>query len=213
MSKNLWLPFWISIALLLCAIPMIGILPKIDSAQSVKKASTEQGNTAAEEADPLLGERNPSPERFPSTLEIRPGIFQKVSYAGRKMARLASGRRNFQILLCSMFLTALASSDTSFLVQYISKRYNWTFAEAGYMLSAKAIVNFTLLAIVVPRVIRASMSSKTVHNSEVRLNFLGAEASILVSVVGVLCIALAFKFWLLLIGKYLGSVKAESCLL
>lgn len=66
------------------------------------------------------------------------------------------------------------------------------------MLSAKAIVNFTLLAIVVPRLIRKSMASATVHGSEIRLNFLGAEASIIISVVGVLCVAVAFKFWMLL---------------
>jgi hypothetical protein len=69
------------------------------------------------------------------------------------------------------------------------------------MLSAKAIVNFTLLAIIVPRIIKSSMSSKVVHGSEARLNYLGAELSILVSVVGVLCVALASKFWMLLAGK------------
>lgn len=69
------------------------------------------------------------------------------------------------------------------------------------MLSAKAIVNFTLLAIVVPRIIRNSMSSRTVHGSEVLLNILGAEISIGISVVGVLCVALASKFWMLLAGK------------
>jgi hypothetical protein len=75
--------------------------------------------------------------------------------------------------------------------------------QAGYMLSAKALVNFTLLAIVVPRIIRTSMSSRAVHGSEVRLNILGAEVSIAVSVVGVLCVALASKFWMLLAGKYI----------
>jgi hypothetical protein len=68
------------------------------------------------------------------------------------------------------------------------------------MLSAKALVNFTLLAIVIPRIIRASVSSETVHGSEIRLNVLGAEISILVSVVGVLCVALASKFWMMLAG-------------
>ena len=69
------------------------------------------------------------------------------------------------------------------------------------MLSAKALVNFTLLAIVVPRIIRASMASKTVHGSEVRLNILGAEVSMVVSVVGVLCVAMAAKFWMMLTGE------------
>lgn len=69
------------------------------------------------------------------------------------------------------------------------------------MLSTKALVNFTLLAIVVPHVIRASMSSTKGQTSEVRLNIIGAEASIIISVIGVLCIALAFKFWMMLGGK------------
>jgi hypothetical protein len=55
------------------------------------------------------------------------------------------------------------------------------------------------------------MASKTVHGSEVRLNYLGAEASILISVIGVLCVALAFKFWMLLAGEYRYSDR-YSCM-
>ena len=79
------------------------------------------------------------------------------------------------------------------------------------MLSAKAIVNFTLLAIVVPRIIRTSMSSRTIHGSEVRLNILGAEISIAISVIGVLCVALASTFWMLLAGKSNNDVRRETC--
>jgi hypothetical protein len=78
------------------------------------------------------------------------------------------------------------------------------------MLSAKAIVNFGLLAILVPRIIRTSMSSKTVHGSEVRLNYLGAELSIAVSVLGVLCVALSFKFWMLLTGNVIQSLTKDA---
>jgi hypothetical protein len=70
------------------------------------------------------------------------------------------------------------------------------------MLSTKALINFTLLAIIVPRILRSSISSKLVQGSEVRLNILGAEISILVSVVGVLCVALASKFWMMLTGMH-----------
>lgn len=69
------------------------------------------------------------------------------------------------------------------------------------MLSAKALVNFTLLAIVVPRIIRTSMETSTVRGSEVRLNIFGAEICIAISVVGVLCVAMASRFWMLLAGK------------
>jgi hypothetical protein len=194
MTQNLWLPFWINIALLACAIPTISMLPATKTTQITTIASIE-------ETGPLLDQRDGSPSRYSNAFETNPGLFQSVIRAVRKLTHLATGRRHFQILLVSFFLTALASSDTKLLVQYISKRYEWTFAQAGYMLSAKAIVNFMLLAVIVPRIIKSSMSSKAVQGSEARLNYLGAEISILVSVVGVLCVALAFKFWMLLAGK------------
>jgi hypothetical protein len=84
-----------------------------------------------EETGPLLEEREDSPDRYANAFEVHAGIVQSIIHAVRKMKRLVTGRRNFQILLCSFFLTALASSDTKLLVQYISKRYEWTFAEVS----------------------------------------------------------------------------------
>lgn len=195
MSRSLWLPFWINIVLLACAVPTIRLLPKAHVNTTVSHQSTVED---AEEAGPLLENREESPGRYSHAFETHPSLTKSIVQTVRKLVHLIVGRPNFQILLISFFLTALASSDTKLLVQYISKRYEWTFAQAGYMLSAKAIVNFTLLAIVVPRIIKSSMSSKVVHGSEIRLNYLGAQISILISVVGVLCVAVAFKFWMLL---------------
>lgn len=197
------------------------LLPGLSKSTLIASEATSperSGTDDLEEADPLLANTGSghSPSRYASAFEKQQSFIGEILQAVRKLISLIRGRRNFQVLLCSFFLTALASSDTKLLVQYISKRYEWTFAQvgpllvttrydscadrmqAGFMLSAKAIVNFTLLAIIVPRIIRKSMSTAAVRGSEVRLNFLGAETSILVSVVGVLCVALAFKFWMLL---------------
>jgi hypothetical protein len=201
MSTNLWLPFWINIVLLACAIPTITYLPGIAS-QSVKTiTTTEYEDAHAEESGSLLEGQHVNHSHYSTAFEAHPSFPQSIAQAVRKLLRLMTNRPNFQVLLLSFFLTALASSDTKLLVQYISKRYEWTFAQAGYMLSAKAIVNFTLLAVIVPRIIKSSMTSEAVHGSEIRLNYLGAEISLLISVVGVLCVALAFKFWMLLAGK------------
>jgi hypothetical protein len=210
MSKNIWLPFWINLALLMCAVPTVSLLPEPLSNKITSMVGAEPGNESAAEAGPLLEGRDGSPARYSEAFQTRPGVLLAMLDTLRRLARLVTGRRNFQVLLCSFFLTALASSDTKLLVQYISKRYSWTFAEAGYMLSAKAIVNFTLLAVVVPRIIKASMSSKAVHGSEVRVNYLGTEISILVSVVGVLCIALASRFWMLFAGEHFWQSRS-SC--
>ncbi|KAJ4992769.1 major facilitator superfamily transporter [Stagonosporopsis vannaccii] len=201
MSWNVWLPFWTNISLLTCAIPTIMLLPiKSKPTLITSSADLAEGSPSddLEEAGPLLAGSDGQTSHYANAFEKPHGFIQECTQATRKLTSLIKGRRNFQVLLSSFFLTALASSDTKLLVQYISKRYEWTFAQAGFMLSAKAIVNFTLLAIIVPRLIRSSMSSRTVHGSEVRLNYLGAEISILVSIVGVLCVALAFRFWMLL---------------
>jgi hypothetical protein len=82
-----------------------------------------------DEAGPLLEEAHISPDRYANAFEAHPSFFQSIAHTVCEMKRLVTGRRKFQILLCSFFLTALASSDTKLLVQYISKRYEWTFAE------------------------------------------------------------------------------------
>ncbi|KAH7078419.1 hypothetical protein FB567DRAFT_135252 [Paraphoma chrysanthemicola] len=200
MSRYLWLPFYINIVLLACAVPIVRLLPGFRDAPVRTIVSAESSNEANGEAGPLLRESEDDERHYINAFETRPSIIRRMRRTMNKMAGLVIGRPNFQILLSSFFLTALASSDTKLLVQYISKRYEWTFAQAGYMLSAKAIVNFTLLAIVVPRIVKSSVSSKAVHGSEIRLNYLGAQISILVSVIGVLCVAVAFKFWMLLLA-------------
>ncbi|KAH7127039.1 major facilitator superfamily domain-containing protein [Dendryphion nanum] len=197
MSRNLWLPFFLNITLLCFAIPTINMLPG-PRAFTIHTESEE-----IDEAGPLLADQDANLNRFSNAYEIRAGYAQDITHAVKKLTRSVTGRRNFQILLLSFFLTALASSDTKLLVQYISKRFDVTFAQAGYMLSAKAIVNFTLLTVIVPRIIRASMSSKSIHGSEVRSNYICAQISIAISVIGVLAVGTAFHFWMLLVALVL----------
>ena len=128
MSQSLWLPFWIGIALLLAAIPTIYLLPETKSHTS--KYSSEPDPTAPE-ADPLLGQRSSSPIRYSNAFEGDKRPSNRITQTVMTLIRLIIGRRNFQLLLASFLLTALASSDTKLLVQYISKRYKWTFAQVN----------------------------------------------------------------------------------
>jgi hypothetical protein len=134
MSWSLWLPFWINIALLTCAIPTIMLLPGATrtpllatSPSLLRYPDTDD----MEEAGPLIDEREASPSRYANAFEKPQGFIQEVIQAAWKLVSLIRGRRNFQILLCSFFLTSLASSDTKLLVQYISKRYEWTFSQVN----------------------------------------------------------------------------------
>ncbi|KAF2501344.1 hypothetical protein BU16DRAFT_599240 [Lophium mytilinum] len=207
MSQSLWLPFWVAIALLLLASITIYFLPE-KTQIPVKPLLVVDANDA--ETGPLLGDRPTGPDNFSSAFDTPKSFLTRILHTLKTLARLVVGRRNFQIILASYFLTNLASSDTRLLVQYISARYEWRFAEAGYLLSAKAAINILLLTIVVPRVIRTSMASKTIHGSENRLNFLGVKCSILVSILGVLCIAMSFKIWMLLASLMIYAVGSAN---
>lgn len=139
MSWNIWLPFYISLGLLACAIPAIALLPDTHKSTVIETdAAHLQHSPGAdvEEAGPLLGtESEHGRGHYVSAFEKPEGFAQETVFAARKLMSLVRGRRNFQVLLCSFFLTALASSDTKLLVQYISKRYEWTFAEVSDVLA------------------------------------------------------------------------------
>ncbi|KUI62778.1 hypothetical protein VP1G_09900 [Cytospora mali] len=186
MTVLLWLPFYIGIALLAIAIPIISMLPYHGASSSHRD----------EQAEPLLS----SPLLKAQNSEH--SALQSVANRFRTLKTiLASHPRNFSLLLICFLLASLASSDTKLLVQYISKRYHWTFASAGYLLSGKAVVNFTLLTVVVPRVL-ASTAQRRGAGDDLpglpdRINMRFANLCFAVSVIGALAIAFSATIWLL----------------
>ncbi|RYP35968.1 hypothetical protein DL766_002238 [Monosporascus sp. MC13-8B] len=119
-------------------------------------------------------------------------IFNSVTYA------LAAGLTDEYVT--RFLLTALASSDTKLLAQYISKRYHWTFASAGYLLSAKAVINFLLLTLAIPKILQSTQTTGALRSQpEVsdKVNVRYARICLAVSVFGALAIALAGTIWLL----------------
>lgn len=184
MTIRLWLPFWIGVALLLVAVLIIRMLP--DHASSRRRDEQSQPLLSS----PLLKAQDANDSLLHSVM----GRFRTLKLV------LASHSRNFSLMLICFLLTSLASSDTKLLVQYISKRYHWTFASAGYLISGKAVVNFTFLTLVIPRVLRSVSSSRHSEQSPTsadRVNIRFANTCLCVSVVGALAISLAATIWML----------------
>ena len=200
MGVTLWLPFLISICLLLMAIPTISLLPSGDAAHKQRPSATAEDE---EQRRPLM----PSP--ILKAQRTDPSLWRSIRGRVRELrTTVASHPRNLVLLLISFFLTSLASADTKLLPQYISKRYHWTFASAGYLLSGKAVVNFLLLTLVVPGILRRSTAAlgdtlrtraQTQALSEIQdgVNVYYARACLAVSVLGALAIALTGTIWLL----------------
>jgi hypothetical protein len=185
MSWNLKMPFWIGIALLILSMAVVTFLP----AQSLSAESLEN-NTV--EVEPLLNRSSLDVKRSRdkagnSLLSHILSDFQDVCQAFR--------RPSFRILLLIFFLASLASSNTPLFPQYISKRYGWTFAKAGYFLSVKAAVNIVLLTIVVPRSINILVASQMDGTT---INLLGATTSLYFSVAGAFLVGLSSKNWQLI---------------
>jgi hypothetical protein len=195
MTALLWFPFWIGICLLIFAIPVILMLPEHTP------ASRHQRRHGGDQAQPLLSSPVLKAQRSD------PSIWQSVLDRSETLRTiLATHPRNLTLLFISFFLTSLASSDTKLLAQYISKRYLWTFASAGYLLSGKAIVNFVLLTVIIPNLLRTRHSSAHADSSAVssgRANIRYANICLAISVVGALTIAIAAKIWMLVPSLFL----------
>ncbi|KAI1630831.1 major facilitator superfamily domain-containing protein [Biscogniauxia mediterranea] len=178
MTAKLLLPFWIGAVLLILAVPTILMLPN-PAALTLLNEDDEQRQPLV--SSPTLKARNARASLMAPILERIRTLISTVR------------SRNLAFLLVSFFLTSLASSDTKLLAQYISKRYHWTFASAGYLLSAKAIVNFILLTVIVPGVVTSRRTVDHLQSRALsdRANIRYAHICLAVSVLGALAIALA----------------------
>lgn len=191
MTLVLWLPFLLGIILLLLAVPMISLLPDHPGLG----ASDPSATLADEQSRPLIS----SPLLKAQSTETT--AFQAIIKRARTLkSMVASHPRNLILLFISFFLTSLASSDTKLLPQYISKRYEWTFAAAGYLISGKAVVNFVLLTVIVPSLLKsrhASGSTVSSSRSSDQANQRYALACLTFSVFGAFAIGLAARVWFL----------------
>ncbi|KAI8949164.1 hypothetical protein F4801DRAFT_421941 [Xylaria longipes] len=175
MTIRLSLPFWLGIIFLLMALPTIMLLP----------ADDDVPDDTTEARRPLIS----SP-----TLKARSSRAPLVASVVDRVHSLVAAVANFQLalLLLSMFLTSLASADTKLLAQYISKRYHWTFASAGYLLSAKAIVNFVLLTFVVPLFLTTQGASQSLSDGA---NVRYSRFCLVSSVLGAFAIGVSSVIW------------------
>ncbi|KAJ2984040.1 hypothetical protein NUW58_g6147 [Xylaria curta] len=177
MTIKLSLPFWLGLVFLVIAFPIILFLLPVDDGDVL--------DSTTEARRPLIS----SP-----TLKAQASRASLVASVVDRVRSLVSAVGNFQLalLLLSMLLTSLASADTKLLAQYISKRYHWTFASAGYLLSAKAVVNFFLLTFVVPFFLATRGSSQSLSDNA---NIRYTRFCLVSSVLGAFAIGVSSVIW------------------
>lgn len=176
MSLQLSLPFWLGVVFLVLALPTVLLL----------RGDDDVPDDTAEARRPLIS----SP-----TLKAQGARVSLIASVVDRVHSLVNAVRNFHLalLLLSMLLTSLASADTKFLAQYISTRYHWTFASAGYLLSAKAVVNFFLLTFVVPLFLATQGGTSQALSDRANVRY--ARFCLVSSVLGALAIGLSAFIW------------------
>lgn len=188
MSLNLCLPFVIGVMLLLMCILVIPGAASPSAPPSILRP--EEGA-----ASPLLQRRSSTDLKIDQTGPKSLSTEVKSSLVA--IARQLQDR-SFCLLLAVFFAASLASSNTPLLPQYISKRYGWSFAEAGILLSTKASINVLLLTIAVPYFIRQRLARPLAVGRTV--NITGAKFSLVASIIGAVAIGLSGQIWQLLLG-------------
>ncbi|KAK6819508.1 hypothetical protein PG987_015991 [Apiospora arundinis] len=191
MTALIWLPFWICIALLLLAIPAVSLLPD----HLGKPEASHSQSVNVEQAEPLIS--SPTSSVPKSGVTVIGAILERLRTL---RSIIASHPRNLTLMFICFFLSSLASSDTKLLAQYISKRYHWSFASAGYLLSGKAVVNFVLLTAVIPWLLRSRHSSTSASSGNSDTDKANARYALvcwIISVLGASAIAVSTEIWLL----------------
>lgn len=99
---------------------------------------------------PLVVEDAASSGEARPPLSIRAGVADVFRSAATTL-RLAFGHSlPLTLLLCGVVFTQLGAYETTFRLQYATKRFGWTWAEAGLLSSVVSVANLAMLVVVLP---------------------------------------------------------------
>lgn len=87
---------------------------------------------------------------------------------------------NIMCILAAFFFSSISKQALQFLVQYASKRFGWTIAQASSLVTVKGVVNLLLLLIIIPQL--SSMLSR--HLSPRQKDLRLVQGSIIFLIVG-----------------------------
>jgi hypothetical protein len=218
MKNNLWIPFWIGIALYVLTLPAISLLSdtrtqhyqrdRRDSSTLVDSSDDSSVDTEDDltEEEPLIGTSNARLTKANLRREKRDrqkGLLSRarlrVITEIRDFVKIFTSSANVGLCLVAFLVTTLAKSNINILIQYVSKRYNWTISQAAYLLSVKAGVNVFLYWLIIPAGLNYLVKHRSYRKSDA--NLFGAKTSLMLLLIGVIAIGFSFKIWMLISSK------------
>ncbi|ODH45312.1 hypothetical protein ACO22_00190 [Paracoccidioides brasiliensis] len=201
MKYNPWIPMCIGWSLTL-----IGILPAVGLPET-KGAFASEKEHADEfpESIPLNYEHNSLPrEQFHEQSHAHIRSYAKGSHLLSKLNRMASEfsfifQDKHLMFLLSTFLVYRLSRGTSWLlIQYISKRYHWTLANANFLNSFKYILTVFLFLVVLPLSSWYLTSCRRMHFRQKDLTM--SKASVILLLIGTFIMGISPSISLFITG-------------
>ncbi|KAI1283337.1 major facilitator superfamily domain-containing protein [Xylaria sp. FL0933] len=217
--RSLWLPFGLGIGCLALIIPCVLLLPEtrpwLRKPTSPRSTRTEavlgdgRGNDVSEESPLLSDASQDSAQNGETAGSLRLHEFlrkksRQLVQSKRDLLRLIRINPSFPLCLLIFLFTTLSKQSINILLQYTSKKFNVSFAEAGYLFSIKAAVSFALYTILIPGMLH--IMTKRLGYSSSYANLFGLRLSILLLLCGAILIGLSMKLWMLIIALALYSL-------
>lgn len=112
--------------------------------------------------------------------------------------RMVANDKNIILSLAVFFLLVASRSSANLLLQYVSKRYAWTIAQAGYLFSLKGAISALLFLVLIPRISIVMIKHTALEPHQISLII--AQMSIFVLALGSAIIGFAPNIWVLIFG-------------
>ncbi|KAJ3487537.1 hypothetical protein NLG97_g6395 [Lecanicillium saksenae] len=134
-----WFAVYLGFTLVALSIPLSALLPETRCAAAVRRAQVYQA-----------AERESTANKDSSSWALRPILHSaRQKLALIKHTVFASNPTVGILILSTLFFT-LGKSVFMMLLQYVTKRFGWTWAEAGLLISVKNAASMGLTAVVLP---------------------------------------------------------------
>ncbi|KAB5551178.1 putative MFS transporter [Coniochaeta sp. 2T2.1] len=176
MEVDIWLCIYIGLSCLVLGTGLTFLLPETLPRQQLSRPPPE--DTA-------------SPPWHDTVRSELANLGQAVSWVLWRDWRVA-------LLLCTLFVTTLGRFAHEILLQYVTKRYGWSWAQASLLLSIRAFFTLALFTVLIPSA--SYVLVRRWSNSAPGTNLWLARASVMLLTVGALTIGLSTTSIVTMIG-------------
>ena len=187
MSINPWLPYLIGLGISIVGTALALCIPEtLELSKQNEQTDVNQADAISESADEPI-HRPALPSRLLSE-------FSKLRQSTTELSK----NLNVILILVVFFVSYLGRQALMLILQFASKRYHWSIAEASYLMSLRGSVNLLVLLVLLPAT-SAFLESRPSFNAATKDKRL-TQVSLFLLFCGFLLVFLAFRPVLIFIG-------------